>query len=65
MRLIYQHNLTKDGTYRLPEKEQAKDGKISSNSIIGRETPIVDGKSGADALAIALNIQKIIKKDFF
>ncbi len=36
-----------------------------SNSIIGREKPIVDGKSGADALAIALNIQKIIKKDFF
>ena len=36
-----------------------------SNSIIGTEKPIVDGKSGADALAIALNIQKIIKKDFF
>ena len=36
-----------------------------SNSIIGKEKPIVDGKSGADALAIALNIQKIIKKDFF
>ena len=36
-----------------------------SNSIIGTEKPIVDGKSGADALAIALKIQKIIKKDFF
>lgn len=28
--MIYQHNLTKDGTYKLSEKEQAKDGKISS-----------------------------------
>ena len=36
-----------------------------SNSIIGKEKPIVDGKSGADALAIALDIQKNIKKDFF
>lgn len=36
-----------------------------SNSIIGKEKPIVDGKSGRDALAIALEIQKIIKKDFF
>ena len=36
-----------------------------SNSIIGKEKPIVDGKSGRDALSIALDIQKIIKKDFF
>ena len=36
-----------------------------SNSILGKENPIVDGKSGADALAIALDIQKVIKKDFF
>ena len=36
-----------------------------SNSIIGKEKPIVDGNSGRDALAIALDIQKIIKKDFF
>ncbi len=36
-----------------------------SNSIIGKEKPIVDGKAGAEALAIALDIQKIIKKDFF
>ena len=36
-----------------------------SNSILGKEKPIVDGKSGADALAIALDIQAIIKRDFF
>ena len=36
-----------------------------SNSVLGKEKPIVDGKSGTDALAIALDIQKIIKKDFF
>ena len=36
-----------------------------SNSILGKENPIVDGKAGADALAIALDIQKVIKKDFF
>ncbi len=36
-----------------------------SNSILGKEKPIVDGRSGADALAVALDIQKIIKKDFF
>ena len=36
-----------------------------SNSISGIEKPIVDGESGRDALAIALEIQKIIKKDFF
>ena len=35
------------------------------NSIIGTEKPIVDGKSGRDALSIALDIQTIIKKDFF
>ena len=35
-----------------------------SNSVLGMEKPIVDGKSGADALAIALDIQKVIKKDF-
>ncbi|MFL3006460.1 MAG: Gfo/Idh/MocA family protein [Candidatus Neomarinimicrobiota bacterium] len=35
-----------------------------SNSIIGKEKPIVDGKSGRDALSIALDIQTIIKKDF-
>ena len=34
-----------------------------SNSIIGKEKPIVDGKSGRDALSIALDIQTIIKKD--
>ena len=39
--------------------------KNFSNSIIGKEKPIVDGKSGKDALAIALDIQKIIKKGFF
>ena len=35
------------------------------NSIIGTEKPIVDGKSGRDALSIALDIQAIIKKEFF
>ncbi len=32
-------------------------------SIIGKEKPIVDGKSGRDALSLALNIQKKIKMD--
>jgi len=36
-----------------------------SNAILGKEEPIVDGKSGRDALSIALDIQTIIKKDFF
>ena len=36
-----------------------------SNAIQGKEEPIVDGKSGRDALSIALDIQTIIKKDFF
>jgi len=39
--------------------------KNFSNSIIGKEKPIVDGVSGRDALSVALEIQKIIKKDFF
>ena len=33
--------------------------KNFSNSIIGREKPIVDGKSGRDALSVALKIQKL------
>ncbi len=38
--------------------------KNFSNSIIGKEKPIVDGSSGRDALSVALEIQKMIKKDF-
>ena len=38
--------------------------KNFSNSIIGKEKPIVDGESGRDALSVALKIQKTIKKDF-
>ena len=34
------------------------------HSIIGEEKPIVDGKSGRDALSLALKIQKKIKMDF-
>ena len=34
------------------------------HSIIGKEKPIVDGKSGRDALSLALKIQKKIKLDF-
>tara|TARA_Y100001978_G_scaffold203085_1_gene226553 strand:- start:497 stop:1486 length:990 start_codon:yes stop_codon:yes gene_type:complete len=37
--------------------------KNFSNSIIGKEKPIVDGESGRDALSVALKIQKTIKKD--
>ena len=33
-------------------------------SIIGKEKPIVDGKSGRNALSLALMIQKKIKMDF-
>ena len=33
------------------------------NSIIGKEKPIVDGKSGRNALSLALNIQKKINMD--
>ena len=34
------------------------------HSISGKEKPIVDGKSGRDALSLALKIQKKIKMDF-
>ena len=55
-------------TYMKPElkKYDALELELKnfSNSIIGREKPIVDGKSGRDALSVALKIQKIIKKDF-
>ena len=30
----------------------------------GKEKPIVDGKAGRDALEVALQIQKMIKKEF-
>ena len=56
-------------TYMKPniKKQDALEQELRnfSNSIIGKEKPIVDGKSGRNALAIALDIQKIIKKDFF
>ena len=54
-------------TYMKPEikKHDALELELRnfSNSIIGKEKPIVDGKSGRDALSIALDIQTIIKKD--
>ena len=34
------------------------------HSIIGKEKPVVDGKSGRDALSLALKIQKKIKMNF-
>ena len=54
-------------TYMKPEikKHDALELELRnfSNSIIGKEKPIVDGESGRDALSIALDIQTIIKKD--
>ena len=34
-------------------------------SIKGNEKPIVDGQTGRNALAMALNIQKMIQKELF
>ena len=56
-------------TYMKPDlkKYDALESKLEnfSNSIIGKERPIVDGESGRDALSVALKIQKTIKKGFF
>ena len=55
-------------TYMKPDLKKHDALKLElenfSNSVIGRERPIVDGKSGRDALSVALKIQKTIKKDF-
>ena len=55
-------------TYMKPnlEKHDALELELKnfSHSIIGKEKPIVDGKSGRDALSLALKIQKKIKMDF-
>ena len=55
-------------TYMRPnlEKHDALELELKNflHSIIGKEKPIVDGKSGRDALSLALRIQKKIKMDF-
>ena len=55
-------------TYMRPnlEKHDALELELKNflHSITGKEKPIVDGKSGRDALSLALKIQKKIKMDF-
>ena len=55
-------------TYMRPDlvKHDALELELKNflHSIIGKEKPIVDGKSGRDALSLALRIQKKIKMDF-